>query len=113
MEIPSRHGHCDEWELRDLLRVVQVAGDPTLIWSTVWAAVHQLSRGLVRCLWPELRVVRFDNSDAGLSSMFEEAPIAADGTTYNLSDMAADANRRARRLGCRASARDGPCRWEG
>jgi len=37
-----------------------------------------------------LRVVRFDNRDVGLSSKFDDAPVAADGTTYNLSDMAAD-----------------------
>ena len=38
-----------------------------------------------------LRVVRFDNRDVGLSSKFDDAPVDANGTTYNLSDMAADA----------------------
>jgi pimeloyl-ACP methyl ester carboxylesterase len=38
-----------------------------------------------------LRVVRFDNRDVGLSSKFDDAPVDANGTIYNLSDMAADA----------------------
>ena len=38
-----------------------------------------------------LRVVRFDNRDVGLSSKFDDAPVDANGTTYNLSDMAGDA----------------------
>lgn len=38
-----------------------------------------------------LRVVRFDNRDVGLSSKFDDAPVDATGTTYNLSDMADDA----------------------
>lgn len=38
-----------------------------------------------------LRVVRFDNRDVGFSSKFDDAPVDAKGTTYNLSDMADDA----------------------
>ena len=38
-----------------------------------------------------LRVVRFDNRDVGLSSKFDDTPVPANGTSYNLSDMAADA----------------------
>jgi pimeloyl-ACP methyl ester carboxylesterase len=69
------------------------AGDPTLM----------LVNGLgSQCInyhedWCEmfvargLRVVRFDNRDVGLSSKFDDAPVDANGTTYDLSDMAADA----------------------
>ena len=69
------------------------AGDPTLM----------LVNGLgSQCInyhedWCEmfvargLRVVRFDNRDVGLSSKFDDAPVDANGTTYTLSDMAADA----------------------
>ena len=38
-----------------------------------------------------LRVLRFDNRDVGLSSKFDDTPTDANGTAYNLSDMAADA----------------------
>jgi pimeloyl-ACP methyl ester carboxylesterase len=36
-------------------------------------------------------VVRFDNRDVGLSTTFDDAPVGADGATYHLTDMAADA----------------------
>jgi pimeloyl-ACP methyl ester carboxylesterase len=37
-----------------------------------------------------LRVVRYDNRDVGLSSMFDAAPLGQHGEAYTISDMAAD-----------------------